>query len=282
MNVNTVKSPHSYQYSLYIVGVEGEPIKEATVEYTISAGEPRVKSGSKITEADGIFRETVVSEESKSQLHYRISKDGYYSQEGDLSFLFGDKYFAMLSESAEITLVRPADYFAKDFEDTISGLSANSKIREVVNDLNNGELTLEAHLNTQSIARMPFGKDTYLRFSFSSKIIYNSSYYNELQLAGKLFESSVKPFIVSLPDYFNEEKLFSGYGIAIEGYLSCLCGDDAEITTIKYLFMIPSHTLEKFVAGDIWEQQLLKESVILMNGKAIQLDVQESGGRLHS
>lgn len=192
--------PH--QYELSVVDVDGNPLEGVKIEYTLKDGERVVRNSSYTTTIDGVLRENlnVTSDPQysyittyKSQFSFKASKDGYYPKSGTMSSEYGQKYSSSKPvENEKITLIRPIDYFNKEFASTLSDVKLKTRILSFIDLIILQGLVTESVLETQSVNLVPFKGNNYLQFKFTNINIYNSLKLDKYDIGKRLFDEVVR------------------------------------------------------------------------------------------
>jgi hypothetical protein len=275
----------SHQYELLIVDVDGNQLEGVNIEYTLKDGERVVKNGSYITTSDGIFRENLnvttdtnysyITTYNKSNFDFKASKDGYYSKSGSMSSDYGSKYsVSQPIEKDTIILIRPIDYFNKDFASSISDIALKEKVLNFIDLVILRSLTTESVLETRSINLITFKSNNYLQFRFKNANVYNSLKLNKYDIGKNLFDDVIRKILSPLNEYIGNSDLFYGYDLIVFGYTKSFAEKDATSELIEYRFLIPVKVVMQYKNKDISGQQVLDESVILMDDERIELKLQ--------
>ena len=272
----------SHQYELSVVDVDGNPLPGVKVDYELKDNERLVESTSYVTKSDGKVSASLTATPDpqftystfyKSEFAYKASKDGYYAKSGELSKFKTDSKYTP-PETKTITLVRPIDYFDKQFASTLSDTKLKAKILNFIDLIILQGLVTESVLETQSINLVPFKGNSYLQFKFTNVNVYNSLKLDKYEIGKRLFDEVVRKVLSPLNEHAAESKLFYGYDLTIVGHTKSFAKKYATAKPIEYRFMIPEKVVRQYKNKDISGQQVLDASVILMDDERIELKLQ--------
>lgn len=273
----------SHQYELSVVDVDGNPLPGVKVDYELKDNKRLVESTSYVTKSDGKVSISLTATPDppytyseytystyKSEFDYKASKDGYYAKSGEL-FNSNGGYPPPKTET--ITLIRPIDYFDKQFASTLSDTKLKAKILYFI-DLIILQGLLTEFLEKHSINLMPFKGNSYLQFRFTNAYVYNSLKLDKYEIGKRLFDEVVRTVLSPLNEHVAESKLFYGYDLTIVGHTKSFTEEYAIAIPIKYRFMIPEKVARQYKNKDISGQQVLDASIILMDDERIELKLQ--------
>jgi len=272
----------THQYKLSIVDVDGNPLAGVKVDYELKDNKRLVESGSYVTKSDGIVSASLIvtpdpqltySTFYSSEFDYKASKDGYYPKSGTLSKFATDSKYKP-PESETITLIRPIDYFNKEFTSTLSDVELKTRISSFIDLIILQGLITESVLETHSVNLVQFKGNSYLQFKFTNINVYNSLKLNKYDIGKRLFDDVIRKVLSPLNEYIGNSKLFYGYDITVIGYTKSFADEYATAMPIEYRFMIPEKIVRQYKNKDISGQQVLDASVILMDDERIELKLQ--------
>lgn len=276
--------PRLHKYELSVVDVDGNPLEGVTIEYTLKDVDRIVKSSTYTTTSDGLLRESLnVTPDPayryltsyKSKFEFKASKDGYYSKSGSISSKYGSEYYSGEPvEKDKITLIRPVDYFNKEFVSTISGVKLKTRILSFIDLIILQGLVSESVLETHSINLDSFKSNNYLQFKFTNVNVYNSLKLDKYDIGKRLFDEVVRKVLSPLNEYIADSDLFYGYDLTVVGYTKSFADEYAAAEPIEYRFMIPESIVRHYKNKDMTGQQVLDASVILMDDERIELKLQ--------
>lgn len=271
--------PVQHRYEISIVDVAGNPLEGATVDYKTYDRENIIQEKTFITKQDGKMEDSVEATQDPrftysasydSKLTYKITKDGYYSKTGTLFLLGkGGDY-----KNTKEVLVKPIDYLNPSFASSGQGLALKEKILAFLDMIILKSLLSESSLDLHSIDLVTFKNKTYLQIKFTNSNVYNSLKLNKYDIGKTLFDEVVRKILTPLNDNISNPKLFFGYDLTVKGYTKSFADKYATGQPINYRYLMPEGTVRKYKNKDISGQQLLNESVILMDDERIELKLQ--------
>ena len=110
-----------------------------------------------------------------------------------MSSEYGQKYSSSKPvENEKITLIRPIDYFNKEFASTLSDVKLKTRILSFIDLIILQGLVTESVLETQSVNLVPFKGNNYLQFKFTNINIYNSLKLDKYDIGKRLFDEVVR------------------------------------------------------------------------------------------
>lgn len=273
-----------HQYELSVVDVDGNPLQGVKIEYTLKDRDNILESSSYETVSDGFLRKSLNATADprysylktyKSEFDFKATKDGYYPKSGTMSSNYGEKYsYGKPVEINKIKLIRPIDYFNKQFASTLSDVKLKSRILSFIDLIILQGLVTESVLETQSVNLVPFKGNDYLQFKFTNVNVYNSLKLDKYDIGKRLFDEVVRKVLTPLNEHVAESNLFYGYDLTIVGHTKSFAEEYATAKPIEYRFMIPEKTVRQYKNKDISGQQVLDASVILMDDERIDLKLQ--------
>jgi len=274
--------PH--QYELSVVDVDGNPLEGVKIEYTLKDRGNILESSSYTTSFDGLLTKRLDAtmdpaysylKSYKSEFDFKVTKDGYYSKSGTMSSEYGEKYSSSKPiEKNKIILIRPIDYFDKNFASTLSDAKLKKRILDFIDLIILQGLVTESVLETQSVNLVPFKGNSYLQFKFTNVNVYNSLKLDKYAIGKRLFDEVVRKILTPLNEHVAESNLFYGYDLTVVGHTKSFAEEYASAKPIEYRFMIPEKIVRKYKDKDISGQQVLDASIILMDDERIELKLQ--------
>lgn len=290
-----------HQYELLVVDIDGNPLEGVKIEYRLRNAaifpDSRTKhlppfglpyksdgleSGSYTTTSDGIMVKNYdVTSNPKyppgywyeSRLDFKATKDGYYPNSGSL-WLLPTRLLPDQRKIDKITLIRPIDYFNKEFASTISDANLKTRVLRFIDLIKLQGLVAESVLETRSINSISFKGNNYLQFKFTNVNEYNSLKLNKYDIGKTLFDEVIRKVLSPLNEFIGNANLFYGYDLTVVGATKSFADKDASAKRIEYRFMIPESVVRKYKNKDISGQQVLDESVILMDDERVELKLQ--------
>jgi len=271
--------PVTHSYSLDIVGVDGNPIEGARIKYKLYDRKALIQEKTFVTKSDGkLFEQIQASPDPaftyvkfyETKFDYDIEKDGYYSINGSISSR--SKHYD--SKKKRITLIRPIDYLNPSFLYSQQGIALKAKILTFIDLIRLQSLVGRSYLETQSIDLVDFKTRKYLKFKFNTVTVFNSLKLTKYDIGKRLFDEIVRKVLNPLNQYISDPKIFFGYDLNITGYTKSFADKYASPQSIEYRFLMPEEIVKKYKNKDISGQQLLDDSIILMDDERIELKLQ--------
>jgi hypothetical protein len=273
-----------HQYNLSFIDVNDVPLKGVNVEYEIKNTNNIVEKKLFVTSDDGLFeKKLLVYSDSKytyitdysSSLKYKAEKSGYYGKSGFFYSKYGDEYSLFKPIEKEIvTLIRPTDYFDKQFLTTLTDTQLKERVLSFIDLIILQGLVSESVLETQSINLVQFKNDEYLQFKFNNVNVYNSLKLDKYDIGKKLFDDVIRKVLSPLNEHIGNSNLFYGYDITVVGHTKSFAEEYASAKPIEYRFIIPETAVKKYKDKDITGQNILDLSTILMDDERVELKLQ--------
>jgi hypothetical protein len=182
-----------------------------------------------------------------------------------------DKEHEMKSE--KVRLIHLNDYFKTTFLSSKIGIELKDKILPLIEQRIFESLT-DCYMETRSIHMLVYKGKKYLRFKFVSDKVYNALRLNKYDIAKTLFDEVVRKALNPLNSHISDPTQFYGYDINIIGYTKSFTDEYSIPTSIEYRFIMPQATIRNYKDNDISGQDLLNESIILMDDERIELKLQ--------
>lgn len=282
--VQEQKPTVQHQYELSVIDVDGSPLEGVKIEYTLKDRDIVVESSEYTTASDGFLRKDLSATTDprytylktyKSEFEFKATKNGYYPKSGKLSSNYGEKYsYGKPVEKDKITLIRPIDYFNKNFSSTISDANLKTRVLSFIDLIILQSLVAESVLETRSVNLVSFKEKNYLQFKFTNVNVYNSLKLNKYDIGKRLFDEVIRKVLSPLNEYIGNSNLFYGYDLTVVGHTKSFAEKYATAKPIEYRFMIPESVVRKYKNKDISGQQVLDASVILMDDERVELKLQ--------
>ncbi|MBU0647544.1 hypothetical protein KJ855_00010 [Patescibacteria group bacterium] len=277
------EATQTHTYTIKIRDVDSNPIENALIHYTLkdlahTDYERLVKDTTVITSSTGEVYismnatadpQFIYSRFFSSSLDFKVSKDGYYSQTGNLN-VYEEKY----SESETITMIRPKDYLESTFSISNEEQLLQERILSFIDIILLQSLISDCVLKTRSVGLCDFKEKSYLTFNFNSANTYNSLKLNKYDIGKTLFDEVIRKILTPLNDQLGDLELFFGYDLTVIGHTKDFSKEFASSQDVEYRFLIPSEIVKKYKQKDISGQEVLDASIILMDDERIQLKLQ--------
>ena len=206
-------------------------------------------------------------------MSYEATKKGYYTIRGENSSAL-NSYRKHGKKKDSFMLMRPVDYLNKEFATRISDDELKIKTLNFIDLILLEGLLTESVLVTNSINLISFKNNDYLQFKFTNNTVYNSLQLDKYEIGKRLFDEVIRKILDPLNEYITDSKLFYGYDLAVIGHTKSFAQRLALAESIEYRFMIPESIVKRYKNKDLTGQQLLDESIILMDNERIELKLQ--------
>lgn len=289
-----------HTYELQVVDINDKPIAEAMVKFYIEMYKEKiVKDSIAYTDSEGkLLQKVIVTPDHRdssgnsysSFLGYQVTKEGYFPKEGGLgSFYNGRPVVPYLArrlypdlianieteiQSKTIKLVRPIDYFRPSFLSSQVGIQLKGKILPFIGMIIIEGIISNSSMETQSINLIEFKGKKYLKFKFVNTNVYNSLRLTKYDIAKILFDEVIRKILDPLNYHISDPTQFYGYDLTILAGTKSFARKSDTPTLIEYRFIIPQATVRKYKDKDISGQDVLNESIILMDDERIELKLQ--------
>ncbi|MDP1816779.1 MAG: hypothetical protein Q8K92_20160, partial [Leadbetterella sp.] len=116
--------------------------------------------------------------------------------------------------------------------------------------------------------------NNYLQFKFANINVYNSLKLNKYDIGKTLFDDVIRKILSPFNEYIGNSNLFYGYDITVVGHTKSFAEEYATSKAVEYRFLMPEGVVRKYKNKDISGQQVLDQSVILMDDERIELKLQ--------
>lgn len=277
------KTPIYYRYELSIVDINNNPLEGVNVEFDIKIFDQVVRSGSYITKADGIVKESELRKEVDRYTHsmlgteflFKAKKRGYYTKNESISCTYGESYWAKDTILKKKTmLIKPIDYFDKTFALSVSDANLKKRILNFIDLIILKSFIVDSALEMQSINLVSFKSKKYLQFKLTNMNDYNSLKMNKYDIGKQLYDDVVRKILSPLNEYIGGSNMFYGYDLIVIGHTKNFAEKTSTAKSIEYRFLIPESIVRKYKNKDISGQQVLDASIILMDDERIELKLQ--------
>lgn len=291
-----------HTYELQVVDVNDKPIPKTMVKFHIESGghkEKIVRDSIAYTDSEGkLLQKVLVTPDRRdssgnsysSFFGYQVTKESYFPKEGGLgSFYNGRPVVPYLArrldpdlkanieteiQSKTIKLVRPIDYFRPSFLSSQVGIQLKGKILPFIGMIIIEGIISNSSMETQSINLIEFKGKKYLKFKFVNTNVYNSLRLTKYDIAKILFDEVIRKILDPLNYHISDPTQFYGYDLTILAGTKSFARKSDTPTLIEYRFIIPQATVRKYKDKDISGQDVLNESIILMDDERIELKLQ--------
>jgi len=285
-----------HKYSIKIVDVEGKPVENANIEYQIKAEAAQNMltasvAGTEVnkripTPKDSVVVDQIVAplydgnlqsvNDYRSSLSYRITKQGYYTQTGDLYSRYGSYRYESNPETVVkvVKLVRSIDYLSPEFTNSISDEILKEKILLFIDNIILKGLLANSILQLQSIQINDFKEKPYIHFSYSNVNVYNTVRMNKYDIAKDIFDEVIRKILTPMNNHIGASDLFYGYDIEIRVRSESFLDEYDSVKETTYRYLMPEETVRSYKNNDLSGQQLIDRSIVIMDDERIDLKLQ--------
>jgi hypothetical protein len=176
-------------------------------------------------------------------------------------------------KSEKIRLIRLTDYFKPTFLSSRVGMELKDKILPFIETKIFESLT-DSYMETRSIDLVTFKGKKYLKFKFVNDKVYNSLRLTKYDIAKILFDEVIRKILNPLNSHISGPTQFYGYDLTVIGHTESFIDEYIVPASIEYRFIISQDTVRRYKDKDISGQDLLNESIILMDDERIELKLQ--------
>jgi len=277
--------PHVYK--VIVKDVNGKPLPSVKVTGNISGlYNPEKKEVSCTTDGEGtcpdFMYETMTDSKSRyyfsysSYAKFEAEKTPYYAKKINSSSDYGSSGASSKDpvKTVNVILLKSTDYLKDDF----LASSAEKELRERV-------LTFLAYFQVQSILTdtslvlkgigpIDFKGKKYLQIKLNSDSVYNTLKLNNYAIGTKVFDEVVRKMIDPLNGAVKASKTNYGYDIVVIGHSKDFSEKYAVAKNLEYRFLIPEAVARRYKDKDISGQELLNNSIVLLDDERIDLKLQ--------
>jgi hypothetical protein len=185
----------------------------------------------------------------------------------------GQREIKSAVESKKVRLIRPIDYFKPSFLSSTVGKELKDKILPF---LETGFLKspIDSYMGTRSIDLVTFKGKKYLKFKFVGDKVYNSLRLNKYDIAKIFFDEVIRKILTPLNSHMSGSTQFYGYDLTVIGHTKSFINEHVMPTSIEYRFIMPQVGVRMYKDKNISGQDLLNQSIIVMDDERIELKLQ--------
>lgn len=271
-------------YEIQVLDVDNKPVQGAKISYSTKINYGAGNNGMECitTVLGACLIEIDVPRDPQyttlksfnSAVTYKITKDGYYSDSGNLISSKG--MFNAASDSVKRTTVlhSPSDYFAPDFLTSGTDTELRNQTLKFLNSIRAESLLVDADVRAKSIKVETFKSRKYLQIGIVSTTVFNTLKLNKYEIGKRLFDDSVRKILNPLNENVSNPKTFYGYDLKVVGQSRSFAEKYSLPSGTEYRFLMPQDAVKKYKDKDISGQQLLDASVLLMDDERIEMKLQ--------
>jgi hypothetical protein len=204
-----------------------------------------------------------------------VTGGGLFGSPGkeDVFFFQSDTNNAVEVEIDEVERVQ--EYFCGNLKTPESALVATSLVKWA-NSLSSTISTTQAKISKPNgICVSDFKGGRYLRVNLISQVKFNTNKLTDYQIGGLIFDEAIRQILSPLGGAVKELP-FDGYDLAIRTHRENFVNknNSVEYRDLVFRFLIPKQVTVRYKNKDITGQQLIDESVILINDERDTLKLQ--------
>ena len=262
-------------FNFLCVGVNDRAIPNIGIKYSFIVNDSVIHFDSTVSDNSGIAKAKVLYKIGCDDLGKQIEKrikvesEGYYTTE---EIMRGSAYNNI--EYVELKFISKKDFFDPDFIISEDYRNLKNKIIGFIDLLQLKSLLTNSVLEYYSININLFKNKRYLTFDFNHTNEYNSLQLDKYEIAKRIFDEVIRKVLSPLNDNLENSKKFEGYKLIVKTRTRSFTDDKDHNEELIYEFYIPKNTVKSYKNLDITGQQLLDNSIILLNRERIDLKLQ--------
>lgn len=178
----------------------------------------------------------------------------------------------MSDASFELILASPFDYLCDPLKQSTSKALPSQVARWVIG------LQIQAYLQETTfshgdVCTSNFKGKKYASINLRHNIVYNSLRSNNYQVGVKIFDEVIRKMIQRMANG-NASFALDGYDISLETASGEATKDYGDRKQLNFRFVLPKPAVQKYIEKDITGQQLINQSIVLLNDERIDLHLQ--------
>lgn len=278
-----VPNTMTHVYKVSVKDAESKPIENAAASFEIKLnGAQTTQSQACTTNASGecvisidVPRDynLMYSANFKSSATITLKKDGYYTSSSYKTSDFGSNLAIekTSTQQASVTLLKPTDYLLDGFGSNQQDKELREQSLKFLSLIRLQSFIVDASIVTKSIGTSKFKGHKYFTMKINTDNTYNSLKLDKYQIAKTIFDESIRKILNPLNDNISNPRTFHGYDLIVYGYTKSFADKYAVPSKIEYRFLLPQEAVRKYKNKDISGQQLIDQSIVLMNDERIDL-----------
>lgn len=226
-----------------------------------------LNEGECLTDING-FCDLVVKAQAREPVKAMITKDGIFTRTHELKNNFSDRE-SIITRYIEVDLV--SNYLCEKLRADqqhspnqiayfVSNVLMRSKIQKTV-------------IVPEGICLTEFKQKKYLSISLDYNFIFNEINMTNYSIASKLFDEVIRKLLDELIEY-KSNGTNHGFDIQIKTSSVNFVDKTKDVKNLVYRFYIPQKSVQVYKDKDISGQQLIDQSIILLNDDRIDLRLQ--------
>jgi len=273
----TLKKPsmNEIYFNFLCVGVNDQAIPNIRIKYSIIVKDSIIYIDSTIANNNGVVNSKVPYKigcddiGKPFNIKIKAESEGYYSTQEVIRDANNRE-----GENFQLKFISRKDYFDPEFIISKEYINLKSKIIGFIDLLQLKSLLTNSILDYYSINIIEFKNKQYLTFDFIHTNEYNSLKLDKYEIAKRIFDEVIRKVLNPLNDNLENSKEFEGYKLMVKTRTRSFTEDKDRSEDLIYEFYIPQNIVKSYKNLDITGQQVLDNSIILLNSERIDLKLQ--------
>jgi len=260
-------------FKLKCLSLKRQVISNIAIDYKAIINDSVNYSGSCVSNSEGIASGilSLSCDVMKGKINLKVmsQNDDYYFVTETFSDISKNK-----TETFELEFISKKDFFNSSFIESNDFKTLKQNIIGFIDLLQLKSLLTNSILEYYSINILEFKNNRYLTFDFNHTNEYNSLQLDKYEIAKRIFDEVIRKVLNPLNDNLDNSKEFEGYKLSVKTRTRSFTDDKDRGEELIYEFYIPTATVQSYKNLDITGQQVLDNSIILLNGERIDLKLQ--------
>jgi len=171
-------------------------------------------------------------------------------------------------------MFRPSDFLADTFVNSSQDAALREQALRFISLIRLQSVIVDTDLQPKSVGTLDYKAKKYLRLAFTSDNTYNSLKLSRYQIGQRLFDDSVRKLLSPLNTNVASPKAFYGYDIVMKSSTKDFSDKYATPISLEYRFLMPQEAVRRYKDQDMSGQQLIDQSIVLLNDERIDLKLQ--------
>lgn len=274
----------SHSFEVIVQDFQKNPLQGVTVTFDITANDDvRLPQQVCVTGDSGRCSVTVdvprnpkytyvTSFSSTAKVSTKL--DGYYGASTSIFNSTGSSTGGTAPRTPTLTMLRPSDYLSDSFLSSPQDSVLREQALRFISLIRLQSLVVDTDLQPKSVGTLDYKGKKYLRLAFTSHNTYNSLKLSRYQIGQRLFDESVRKLLNPLNTNVASPKAFYGYDIVIKASTKDFSEKYATPISLEYRFLMPQEAVRRYKDQDLSGQQLIDQSIVLLNDERIDLKLQ--------
>ena len=280
----TFASSFTHGFDVVVQDFETKPIPGATVTFDITANtDTALPQQVCVTNDSGRCSASVevprnptltyvASYSSTAKVSTKL--EGYYGAITSIYNRTGSSAGGTPPRTHILTILRPVDYLSDAFVASTQDGPLRAQALRFISQIRLQSLLVDTDLDPKSVGTLDYKGKKYLHLVFASENTYNSLKVTRYQIGQRLFDESVRKLLNPLNTNIGNPKAFYGYDIVMKSSTKDFSQKYATPTPLEYRFLMPQDAVRRYKDQDLSGQQLIDQSVVLLNEERFDLKLQ--------